>query len=103
MNKQPTLFESDAYLKFKAYDAENPQIWNDFKKYTLEAVEKGFTHFSAEFVFNIIRWQTATRGSGEYKVNNNYKPWYSRKFMMEFPDHKGLFQLRKSKAEELEK
>ena len=98
---QLSLFESDSYLKFKKYDAENPQIWEAFKKYTFESINKGFKHFSAEFVFNVIRWETSISGNDAFKVNNNWKSWYSRKFMQEYPDHSGFFQLRNSKADNL--
>ena len=102
MNQQPTLFESDAYLKFKAYDAENPQIWEAFVKFTFEAINKGFTRWSAEAIFNICRWENSLRAKDDvFKINNNYKCFYARKFMIEYPEHEGFFAKRTSKSDEL--
>ena len=35
----------------------------------------------------------------DYKINNNYKPFYSRMFMSEHPKYKEFFYKRASKAD----
>ena len=35
----------------------------------------------------------------DYKINNNYKPFYSRLFMNEHPDYQDFFYRRSSKAD----
>jgi hypothetical protein len=99
--KQLSIWESEAYIKFQIYHRENPQIYEYFKKFTFQAINKGFKHWSAEAVFNICRWETGVSGNDEFKINNNYKAWYSRLFMNDFPEHKGFFQLRESKADQI--
>jgi hypothetical protein len=39
-------------------------------------------------------------GNDGYKLNNNFKPFYARKFMREYPAYVGIFELRKSKWDE---
>jgi len=98
---QGHLFEGIKDLsKYEEYDRKNPQIYEMFRRFTLEAVRLGRKRFSAEAVINRIRWETMVRGDDEFKINNNIKPYYSRKFMNEFPECEGFFQLRKSKVDE---
>ena len=97
MNKQLELFIEEGAVKFVEYHIENPGIWEAFKTKTLETIEKGFQHYGAKGIFEIIRWQTGTSGNDGFKVNNNYTPFYARLFEMEFPKHKGFFQKRGSK------
>ena len=94
---QLNLFSDITDSKFPKYHSDNPTIYEAFKKITFEAISKGHNRFSAEFVFNVIRWKTKVTAKDEFKVNNNYKAFYSRMFMNEYPEHKGIFSTRKSK------
>ena len=86
-------------IDFKTYDAENPKIWEAFKSCAFTAkYEKGLKHFSANGIFEIIRWHMDVEQRGKFKVNNNFRPDYARKMMREFPDFSGFFRLRKLKA-----
>lgn len=100
-----TLFddlETKEHKWFVEYDKENPEIYEFFKRYTLKAIERGFKHLSAEFIFCILRWETPISASGDdFKINNNAKPFYARKFMREFPQYEGFFRKRISKADQV--
>jgi hypothetical protein len=85
-------------IDFKKYDEKNPQIWEAFKKYSFQAKAKGFSHYSANGIFEVIRWHSGASAEGVYKVNNNYRPDYARKMMEEFPQFKGFFRVRELKA-----
>jgi len=88
--------------KFWKYHRENPQIYEAFKKVTLRAIQRGFKHFSAEAVFNVIRWETAvTANEDQFKVNNNFRSYYSRLFCIDYPEHKDFFFRRGSKSDSL--
>ena len=100
-----TLFdelETKQFKWFEEYHKENPQIYEYFKRYAFKSIERGFKHLSAEFIFNIIRWETPVKTNGDdFKVNNNAKPFYSRLFMKEYPKYEGFFRKRSSKADEV--
>ncbi len=102
--EQQLLFEHNdtpAYKAFLAHHQANPKIYEFFRRYALRAIEKGHKKLSAEFIINIIRWETAIKaGDDEYKINNNWKPFYSRLFMREFPQYSTFFSKRPSKADE---
>lgn len=91
------LFDGINNKKFPKYHNENPHIYEAFKKYTFEAIDRGRLYFSSEAVINRIRWDSLISGNDKYKINNNYKAFYSRMFMNEYPQHKGYFRTRKSK------
>ena len=84
---------------FELYNEENPQIYELFKRYSLSAIERGHKNLSAEFIFNVIRWETSMKTSDDFKINNNAKPYYARKFMKEYPQYNGFFRKRHSKAD----
>lgn len=84
---------------FKEYHEKNPQIYRAFRAFTLKAIERGHKNFSAEFIFNVIRWETKVSGDDEYKLNNNFKAGYARLFMKDHPEHEGFFRTRERKIE----
>lgn len=95
---QYNLFDGISNEKFPQYHKDNPHIYEKFKETTLEAISIGHKRFSAEFIFNIIRWKTPVAAKGDtFKINNNFKAFYSRMFMNEHPQYKGYFETRKSK------
>lgn len=84
---------------FDKYHKENPHIYKTFCQVTFETINKGFKNYSANGVFEVMRWQRGETGNDEYKVNNNYRAFYARKFMEEHPQHSGFFRIRKSVAD----
>ena len=104
MTTQLDLFDykSEKYKKFLYYHYENPHIWEAFERFCLRAIERGHTKLSAEFVVNIIRWETKISAKDEdFKINNNYKSFYSRLFLQMHPEFETFFELRDSIADEL--
>tara|TARA_R110002020_G_scaffold148076_2_gene323897 strand:- start:32 stop:304 length:273 start_codon:yes stop_codon:yes gene_type:complete len=86
-------------IDFKNYDAANPQIWAEFKKFCFLAKERGYTHWSAKGVFEVIRWNTpASDTTTPFKVCNNFTPDYARKMMKEYPEFEGFFRIKQLKA-----
>ncbi len=85
-------------INFKKYDEENPQIWKEFKKIAKQAKAMGFKRYSANGIFEIMRWNTGVKGKGQYKISNNYRPDYARKMMKEFPRFADFFVIKPLKA-----
>jgi len=86
-------------INFKKYDSKNPQVWEKFVEIAKRAKARGFKHYSANGIFELMRWHSDTRGKGRYKISNNYRPDYARKMMQEYPEFKGFFRTCKLKAE----
>lgn len=78
----------------------HPEVYALFEKYTFELISKGRTHNSADMVFHRIRWDSALGGNGttEFKLGNNYTPFYARHFIKKHPEHAKFFRLREQKS-----
>jgi hypothetical protein len=84
--------------QFQEFHEANPRIYQLFCYFAGKVQMAGHNKYSAEAIFNQIRWYTTveTRGD-EYKINNDYKPYYSRMYMR---DHNcDLFRVRSSVAD----
>lgn len=90
-------------IDFQKYDSENPEIWNQFVKFSRIAMNKGFKHYSAKGIFEIIRWHTATGGNDGFKLNNNYHADYARKMMNAHPEFADFFRVRELKSKRIDK
>lgn len=90
----------DLIERFRAYDAENPRVYELFRRFATEALLAGHEHFSADAICHRIRWETAVVTRGElFKLNNNYVAFYARKLMEEDSRFAGFFRLRESIAD----
>lgn len=79
------------------FHKRNPEVWTLFCRFTFEAIKRGFRSYSGQAIFERIRWETDqadTEGRSTFKLNNNYRAWYARRFMELFPQHKGFFRTR---------
>lgn len=93
---QQTITGIDTQLdhKFNEYHANNPEIFAEFCRLTLAAIERGHRRIGAQMILEVMRWKTPVSGSDGFKVNNNYGAYYSRMFEAKYPTHKGLFRFR---------
>ena len=81
--------------EFEIYDKENPSVWVKFREKSFETIRKGFSHYSAKGIFEVLRWHEAGEEKDDgFKVNNNYTAYYARKFMDKFPQHEGFFRTK---------
>ena len=81
---------------------ENPQVWNNFEKYTLEAIATGRKHYSHWAIINRKRWNSEIEtNGGEFKISNEYIGFYARLFHARYPEHKDFFRLKQLKEEKL--
>lgn len=81
------------------YIHENPELYEQFKKFTFQAIHAGRDRIGAMLIIQRIRWDTMLSGNNSYKINNNFGPYMARKFMEEYPAHAGIFTTRKNKKE----
>ena len=81
--------------RFAAFDRDNPRIWELFVRFTFQAMEAGFRHYSARAVAHRIRWHTTVEQRSpdeQFKLANVYVSRYARKFHREYPQHDGFFR-----------
>ena len=84
--------------KFDAWDKENPEVYDLFCKFTLQAAGRGHKRLSAWMIVNRIRWETSVVTVGnDYKVSNDFIALYARKFMKDHPQYNGFFSIKTMK------
>lgn len=86
---------------FERFHVANPQVYQLFRRFTLEAVNAGRKRFSARTVLHRIRWYTAveTADPSGFKVNDHWSPFYARMFIEDHPHLEGLFVTRTAYAD----
>lgn len=88
---EPTLFEtakSNLQKAFDAFDADNPQIWREFRDMAFRLIDNGYKHYGAKSIIEAIRFHRSVQTTeGPFKLNNNYTAYYARKFMNLYPQH----------------
>ena len=77
---------------------ENPEVYELFKKFTFNAIDRGHQKFSHWLIMNRIRWETNIDTVGdEFKIRNDYIAFYARLFMVDYPEHNGIFRIKEMK------
>ena len=91
---------SDESLKRKWWEwhKENPHVWQLFERFTYEAINAGYNHYSVAAIIERIRWHAEIETRGDvFKINNNHKAYYARYFQHMHPEHDGFFRTRETK------
>ncbi len=95
-----TFAAADA-ARFREYHAENPAIYAGLRRYALDAVRAGRTRLSINRLFERLRWDTEVEGKGDpFKLNNTFRAHYARLLMDQEPALAGVFETRRSAADE---
>ena len=79
------------------FSTANPLVAKLFEDFTFDVISRGFKNYSVNAIFERIRWETdqADRdGRSTFKLNNNYRSWFAREFMEQYPDYDGFFRTR---------
>lgn len=85
---------------FESYHEENPEIYNLFERFTLEAIASGRKYFGSKAIIERLRWHSLVEAKLDiFKINNNYAPFYARMFEQINPQHKGFFRKRRAVAD----
>ena len=83
------------------FDGENPQIGELFDKYALELIEAtgGTKTIGPGLLFERIRFDSFVKTSGNpYKISNNHRAFYTRKFHAEHPEYAHLINIRPQRS-----
>ena len=79
--------------KFLKWHKENPSVWEEFKRLTLEAIARG-KKVGAKAVMERVRWEVEIEKGGDWKANNSYTAYFARAFAIKYPLHKDYFEFR---------
>ncbi len=81
--------------EFTKFHQLNPSVWILFSQYAHQMIASGREHYSANAIFERVRWHVDIETRGDpFKLNNNFRAHYARLFMDVYPQHAGFFRTR---------
>jgi hypothetical protein len=103
IDDQPDLFENpfvgydrDTIKAFKEYHEKHPDIFEEFRKYSIEMRNTGRAHYGSQSILEKIRWHVDMMYPDQhFKVNNNFSGMYARLMIQCYPEFKEFFRTRK--------
>jgi hypothetical protein len=70
-------------------------VYELFKRFAFEVIRRGHKHYSANAIFERIRWHTDIETNGDpFKLSNNHRAYYARLFMHDHPEYEGFFRTK---------
>lgn len=85
--------------EFMLYLPDNLHVFYAFEREALRVVRKGFKHYSARTIIEVLRHTSALEESvGIWKLNDWHTPYLARLFKLLNPEHGDLFEFRTTKA-----
>ena len=70
----------DRQEAFDKFDREHPEFWDEFEHRAYVMMTKGRKHYSARTIFEVLRWHSDLDSGGKFKIQNNWIPFYAKKF-----------------------
>lgn len=97
--KTATKNSADLLPRFARFHRNNPEIYVLFKRFARMLISRGVNKTSAWLIMNRIRWEIEVETYGDvFKICNDYFAPYARMFLLEHPEHAGLFRTKRMKA-----
>lgn len=81
-------------LRAEEFHRRNPEVMRRLDQLAIAAVNAGRRRLSINELFEVVRYEHGLRHGDQFRMNNNYRAWYSRQLMARNPRLDGLFQLR---------
>ena len=93
--------KSPTRKKFEQFHSDNPHVYKRFEEMAWKLKAAGINRYSIRTLAEVIRWESTMKTtSDDFKLNNNYVPYYGRLIMATNPNLQGMFELREHKADQ---
>ena len=86
---------------FWEFHRENPHVYDRLQSMALDIKSKGQRKIGMAMLFEVLRWEflMSTVSDEQFKLNNNYKAYYSRLLESSNAALEGMFTKRSSDAD----
>ena len=85
--------------KARDFDRQNPDFYKILNRLVADAKKAGINKYGIKGLFEVMRWHyQIEKRNGDFKVNNNYAPYFARKLMAQFDGLDGFFDIRETKV-----
>lgn len=86
------------FARFERFHIHNPDFWHLFCKFT-DRMRQVKPQYAVASIFERARWEldliTTNTDDDSLKLNNDFKAYYARMYLVTHPNAKGFFELRK--------
>jgi len=86
--------------RFLEFHKQYPIVYRLWDRFTKECIDKGMNKVGSALIMERIRWETnvviqdKTENNKKLKINDHHKAYYSRLWMKNNPQYKGVFETR---------
>jgi hypothetical protein len=87
--------------KFEEFHRLNPQVALALENMAADLILRGRKRVGIKMLMEVLRWnyQMKTEDpNSDFKINNNYAPYYSRLLIERHPDWVDVFELRQLRS-----
>jgi hypothetical protein len=95
--------QSDIERDFIEFHKTNPKVYERLRDLAREAKRIGHEKIGIDLLFARFRWEIPQRTNdpaSEFKIRNDYKPYYARYLMLRHRDLRGLFIIKRLQVPE---
>lgn len=98
-------------VAFIDFHRDNPQVYEEFKKMALQAINAGKKKISAKMIVNVIRWsvymetidlnlfEQKNKEPRKFKINDAFISRWARVFVNEYPQYADRLEMREIRSE----
>lgn len=94
--------DGSARDRYQAFNYANPWVMQRLVTMARKLKARGINHYGIAALWEVLRydWTLETDDpNSQLKLNNDYRAFYARQIMTNFPDLAGFFTTRKSRAD----
>jgi len=86
--------------RFHRFHEANPAVYNAIVSMSKQVRSKGLKKWSVRSAFHVLRYVSVNVDAGnDYKINDNFSPFYSRMIQARVPELSEFFVNKKSQAD----
>jgi hypothetical protein len=91
----------DLETGFLRFHEDNPEVYERLVEMTRQLSDRGRKRVGMGMLFEVLRWEyfMETDTIEPFKLNNNYRAFYTRMIEQRNPDLRGILTKRKSEAD----
>jgi hypothetical protein len=87
--------------RFEQFHYANPQVATALESMAAELIQRGRKRVGIKMLMEVLRWnyQMKTEDpNSDFKLNNNYAPYYARLLIERHPEWASVFELREIRS-----
>lgn len=81
--------------RYIEWHRDNPRVYRLVEKFVAELVARGRRRIGIALIWERMRWEIALETGDEPKLNNSWRSFAARLYLLHHPEHAGVFATRR--------